>query len=111
MDDDEKYSSYFRAARKSFVDYFDEAFPDFRCEVCGTQDWGVNTSLATPTFVKYDGDDAVYAHDVTHPCFVLHCTTCGNSKFFSVHLIADKLDITAEGFDVDVNNVTEGEEA
>ncbi len=63
-----------------------EKFGTLTCEACGHEEWTVNPSLATPEFIAVDfvGKQFGITGEQLHPCAVIHCTNCGNTKLHSL---------------------------
>lgn len=59
------------------------------CDFCGKNVWALNNRLVTPLMVFIDPEAEQLTQDlsVMHPCVLLQCTHCGNSKFLSLNLL------------------------
>lgn len=62
---------------------------DARCEMCGHTNWTLNTALVSPQFVSWPHKGKSIGIDFArvHPCVMLHCGNCGNSKMHSLHYL------------------------
>lgn len=69
---------------------FTEVLPSLpECELCKTNKWSFNRRLVSPSMLKIDLDEKSFSTDfaVIHPSLMMHCQTCGNTKFFSLGLL------------------------
>ena len=86
MSDQQRFADYAKDANKKLSEYLAKVGWDYRCEVCGQNDWASNESLMTFMIVKYDGIEMETMPERSHPSPALHCTTCGNTKIFSLNI-------------------------
>lgn len=72
---------------QALVELLGAKFGDRGCEMCGADKWTVNPSLATPGLVSADYDELAFGSTAArvHPCAMVHCTDCGNTKLLSLH--------------------------
>lgn len=57
------------------------------CEVCNSNLWSLNERIVSPALLEPIG---AYLHpDYTriHPCALMQCTRCGNSKYLSLTIL------------------------
>lgn len=59
------------------------------CEFCGNAEWSLNEALATPAFLKMGERPDIFVQElgIVHPCAVLQCTNCGNTKLLSLRAL------------------------
>lgn len=85
------------AQRAALIKRLTEVLADAKCEVCGHDVWSVNPRVVSPLMLALTDEGPHYVQadlEVAHPCALLHCTKCGNLKFFSMAAIG--FDPTAE---------------
>lgn len=62
-----------------------KASPQKGCEWCGGS-WGINARPGSPILLTAATNRLEMKADFAtlHPCAILHCRTCGNTKLFSL---------------------------
>ena len=79
-----------QSEKNRIVSYLDRIAPELRCEVCGQDNWAINDTLASPLMVRGDQNKSSTIPSKAHPCAMLHCLVCGNTKFFSMYVINEQ---------------------
>jgi hypothetical protein len=79
MDDTGKMDEVDRQKINAFLTTKKEIPPT--CEFCGTAKWNIAEHIVIPHFF------GTRMPPVTYPQFMLACTNCGNTKYFSAVLV------------------------
>lgn len=58
-----------------------------KCELCGSQDWGISDELDYLTFSRANSDNTLAGLSQC-PVVVMTCSNCGNMRFHSLRVLA-----------------------
>ncbi|MBM0169665.1 hypothetical protein [Altererythrobacter sp. C41] len=72
---------------QALTEFLREKIGEHPCEMCGHAGWSVNPSLASPLLLSIDFENRQVGAPMTdlHPCAMIHCAHCGNTKLHSLH--------------------------
>lgn len=72
--------------------------PTRTCEMCSNAAWGVGANLLTPVILSLNRETGMLTSVDGHvvACAQLSCTTCGNTKLFSVAQLGFRPDLFAQ---------------
>ena len=84
-------TKYHEAASEIFKQDLQDRNINLTCEVCSGNNWNLNASVATPLFLENDGEVIKLNFDEGHPSLLAHCSNCGNTKWFSLSRLEEKI--------------------
>lgn len=73
--------------RREVLEAVNGKVKDLKCEACGSNNFSINTSLASPLLLYPSPSGIEVNLQQSHPCALVHCVVCGNTKLFSLGIL------------------------